>query len=288
MPAPTNPHMNAPPSPSPDAAPPVVVRAGRRILHRLAPGLGAIAVVLALWEAVVLSGWRPEWVVPRPVAVLGRVATELVRPDTWRALEITLGRALLGYAIAIAIGGAIGLAMTRLRWLRAAFGGLTTGLQTMPSIAWFPLAILLFQLGEPAILFVVVLGAAPSIANGLLDAIDQIPPILVKAGRSLGARGFTLVRRVVVPAALPGFVNGLKQGWAFSWRSLMAGELILMIGDRPSIGMRLSQARELADAEGLLAWMVVVLAIGLAVHGLGFGVAERRTMERRGLLGAGR
>ena len=285
MPSPTPP----PPSPpSPEAATPPVPSLGRRLARRLAPGLGAIAVVLGIWEAVVFSGWRPEWVLPGPGAVLKRVAHELAQADTWRALQITLGRAVLGYLIAIVVGGLVGLAMTRLRWLRSAFGGLTTGLQTMPSIAWFPLAILLFQLGEPAILFVVVLGAAPSIANGLLDAVDQIPPLLVKAGRSLGARGFTLYRRVVVPAALPGFVNGLKQGWAFSWRSLMAGELIVMIGDRPSIGMRLSQSRELADAEGLLAWMVVVLAIGLAVHGLGFGIAERRMMERRGLLGAAR
>jgi NitT/TauT family transport system permease protein len=280
--------MNEPPSPSPEHAALADAALGRRVAKRLAPAVGALAVVLGLWEAVVFCGWRPEWVLPGPGAVLKRVAHELMQADTWRALQITLGRALLGYAIAIVVGGALGLAMTRLRWLRSAFGGLTTGLQTMPSIAWFPLAILLFQLGEPAILFVVVLGAAPSIANGLLDAIDQIPPLLVKAGRSLGARGFTLYRSVVVPAALPGFVNGLKQGWAFSWRSLMAGELIVMIGDRPSIGMRLSQSRELADAEGLLAWMVVVLAIGLAVHAFGFGVVERRMMVKRGLLGAAR
>jgi NitT/TauT family transport system permease protein len=280
--------MNEPPSPSPEPAARRPRALARRVANRLAPGVGAVAVVLGLWEAVVFCGWRPEWVLPGPGAVLKRVAHELAQADTWRALQITLGRALLGYAIAIVVGGALGLAMTRLRWLRSAFGGLTTGLQTMPSIAWFPLAILLFQLGEPAILFVVVLGAAPSIANGLLDAIDQIPPLLVKAGRSLGARGFTLYRSVVVPAALPGFVNGLKQGWAFSWRSLMAGELIVMIGDRPSIGMRLSQSRELADAEGLLAWMVVVLAIGLAVHAFGFGIVERRMMVKRGLLGAAR
>jgi NitT/TauT family transport system permease protein len=268
-------------SPPPDPAAPL------RRLRSLAPGVGAIAVVLALWQAVVWSGWRPEWVLPPPKQVFARLWHELFSPDTWRALQITLGRALIGYAIAIVVGSAIGLVMTRVRWLRAAFGGLTTGLQTMPSIAWFPLAILLFQLGEAAILFVVVLGAAPSIANGLLDAIDQIPPLLVKAGRSLGARGFGLYRRVVVPAALPGFVNGLKQGWAFSWRSLMAGELIVMFADRPSIGMRLSQSRELADAEGLLAWMIVVLTIGIVVHGLGFGIAERRMMRKRGLLGAG-
>jgi NitT/TauT family transport system permease protein len=259
---------------------------GRRLVRAMWPGVGAVLVVLAVWEVVVATGWRPEWVLPGPRAVLAKIATLLREPETFRALEITLARALAGYAIALVVGGAIGLSMTRLKWLRSAFGGLTTGLQTMPSIAWFPLAILLFQLGEGAILFVVVLGAAPSIANGLLDAIDQIPPLLVKAGRSLGARGFALYRRVVIPAALPGFVNGMKQGWAFAWRSLMAGELLAFVGDRPSVGWRLSQARDLADAELLLAWMIVVLTIGLVVHQLGFGIAERRMMRKRGLLGA--
>jgi len=175
--------------------------------------------------------------------------------------------------------------MSRVRPLRSAFGGLMTGLQTMPSIAWFPLAILLFQISESAIFFVVVLGAAPSVANGLLDAIDNLPPLLVRAGRALGARGFTLIRRVVLPAALPGFVSGLKQGWAFSWRSLMAGELIVIVADRPSIGGRLSYARELVDAEWLLSWMIVVLVIGLLVHLAGFGFIERRMLRKRGLLG---
>jgi NitT/TauT family transport system permease protein len=275
-----------PPSPPPESS--AESSTWRRVARSAAPGLGAAAVVLALWQAIAWSGWRPPWVLPPPGQVLARLGRLLLERETWAALEITLERALLGYSFALVAGTALGLAMTRLRWLRAAFGGLMTGLQTMPSIAWFPLAILLFQLGEAAILFVVVLGAAPSIANGLLDAIDQVPPLLVKAGRSLGARDFTLYRRVVVPAALPGFVNGLKQGWAFAWRSLMAGELIVTFADRPSIGMRLSQSRELADAEGLLAWMVVVLLLGIVVHQFGFSVAERRMMRRRGLLGAAR
>ena len=106
----------------------------------------------------------------------------------------------------------------------------------MPSIAWFPLAILLFKLSEQAIMFVVVLGAAPSIANGLIAGVDHIPPILLRAGRVLGARGVTAYRHVVLPASLPSFVGGLKQGWAFAWRSLMAGELLVIIAGKPSIG----------------------------------------------------
>jgi NitT/TauT family transport system permease protein len=162
----------------------------------------------------------------------------------------------------------------------------TTGLQSMPSIAWFPLAILLFSLSERAILFVVVLGAAPSIANGLISGVDQIPVVLLRAGRVLGARGLASLRYVVLPAALPGYVAGLKQGWAFAWRSLMAGELLVIIETRPSLGSELQFARELSDAPGLVAMMIVILLIGILVDGLVFSAIERGIRRRRGLVDA--
>ncbi|MEZ5249430.1 MAG: ABC transporter permease subunit [Ilumatobacteraceae bacterium] len=158
-----------------------------------------------------------------------------------------------------------------------------TGLQTMPSIAWFPLAILLFRISEQAILFVVVLGAAPSIANGIIAGVDSVPPLLRRVGRTLGASGFRLDREVVVPAAMPTVVTGLKQGWAFSWRSLMAGELLVLVPGTTSVGARLQFAREFSDAEGLIATMIVILVIGILVDSLVFGRLERAVLSRRGL-----
>jgi NitT/TauT family transport system permease protein len=275
-----------PSPPSPEAAPPPVPSLGRGLARRLAPGLGAIAVVLGVWEAVVFSGWRPEWVLPGPGAVLKRVAHELAQADTWRALQITLGRAVLGYLIAIVVGGLVGLAMTRLRWLRSAFGGLTTGLQTMPSIAWFPLAILLFGLTEQAILFVVVLGAAPSVANGLIAGVDHVPRILLRAGKVLGATGVDAYRLVILPASLPSFIGGMKQAWAFAWRSLMAGELLVIIAQQPALGVRLQLSRELNDARGLLATMIVILVIGIVVDALLFGRLDAAVRRRWGLVEA--
>jgi NitT/TauT family transport system permease protein len=171
----------------------------------------------------------------------------------------------------------------RVRVLRTAVGSMITGLQTMPSIVWFPLAIVLFQLNERAILFVVVLGAAPSIANGLINGVDHVPPILIRAGNVLGARGFSLMRSVILPAALPGYVGGLKQGWAFAWRSLMAGELLVAIGNKPALGVRLDYARTLNDYPLLISYMIVILIIGIVVDAI-FGVADRRVRARRGLL----
>jgi NitT/TauT family transport system permease protein len=134
---------------------------------------------------------------------------------------------------------------------------------------------------------VVVLGAAPAIANGLISGADQIPPLLLRAGRVLGARGLTLYRHVILPASLPSFVAGLKQGWAFAWRSLMAGELLVIIANKQSIGVQLQEARNFADAEGLLAVMLVILVIGIAVDSLCFGTLERTIRRRWGLLGSG-
>lgn len=249
------------------------------------PKLAALGLALAIWQLVVLSGWRPDYVLPGPGAVLSRLWTDLRSGDVLVAAAITMKRAVLGYGIALIAGVTIGLVMARVKVLRTAAGSLLTGLQTMPSVAWFPLAILLFQLSEAAILAVVVLGAAPSIATGLLNSFDQVPPLLVRAGRVMGARGLGLYRHIILPAALPGFLTGLKQGWAFAWRSLMAGELLVIIGHAPSIGVRLQFSRELSDAEGLLAWMIVVMVLGVLIDGLVFGTLERTIHRRRGLTG---
>jgi NitT/TauT family transport system permease protein len=259
----------------------------RHVGRTLGPLAAALTLALAGWQALVWSGWRPKYVLPGPGAVLGRLWHDLWHGDLLHATAITLQRAAVGYAVALVLGAALGLLMVRARPLRAALGPLVTGLQSMPSVAWFPLAILLFRLSEAAILFVVVLGAAPAITNGLLSGVDHIPPLLVRAGRVLGARGWKLYRHVLVPAALPGFVAGLKQGWAFAWRSLMAGELLVMIPGRLSLGVQLQFAREFSDAAGLLAAMTVVLVIGVALDGLLFGRIEHGIRARRGLLDPG-
>jgi NitT/TauT family transport system permease protein len=198
----------------------------------------------------------------------------------------TLQRGFRGFAFALVIGTVVGALVARNRVLRSAIGSLITGLQTMPSVAWFPLAILLFKLDEGAIFFVVVLGAAPSIANGLIGGIDHIQPILLRAGRVLGARRWSAFRYVILPAALPSFVGGLKQGWAFAWRSLLAGELIVLIGGKFSLGQQLDANRQLADSPGVISVMIVILVIGILVDALLFGTAERWIRRRYGLVDA--
>jgi NitT/TauT family transport system permease protein len=246
------------------------------------PKLLAVALVLVVWQLVVWSGWKPEYVLPGPRKVwdsfVGNFSTNM------EAAWTTLQRGFKGFAFALVIGTIIGALVARNRVLRSAVGSLITGLQTMPSVAWFPLAILLFQLGEGAIFFVVVLGAAPSIANGLISGIDHIQPILLRAGRVLGAKRWSSFRYVILPAALPSFVAGLKQGWAFAWRSLLAGELIVLIPGQFSLGQQLDANRQLADSAGVIAVMIVILVIGILVDALLFGTVERKIRRRYGLV----
>ncbi|TPW11489.1 MAG: NitT/TauT family transport system permease protein [Acidimicrobiaceae bacterium] len=257
----------------------------RRVWQSACPKVAAVTFVIAVWQVLVWREWRPENLLPSPTSVGGRLWDDLGDGDLWRALGTTMRRALVGFGASVLIGGSLGLAVTRFRWLRIAVGSLITGMQTMPSIAWFPLAILLFQLSEQAVTFVVILGAAPSIANGIIAGVDGVAPILRRVGNAMGAGNVAMYRDFIVPAAMPGVIAGMKQGWAFSWRSLLAGELLVAIPGASALGARLQSARKLGDAVGLLSTMVVILVIGVLVDGLAFRRIERSVLRRRGLVG---
>ena len=257
-------------------------RRGRKIWQAAWPKLAAIVLALGAWQAVVLSGWKPSYLLPGPAPVFAELGDQVTTGDFWKAVSITMTRGVVGFLIAAVIGLVLGVVVSRSRVLRAAIGSLITGLQTMPSIAWFPLAILLFQLSEQAILFVILIGAVPSIANGVIGGVDYVPPLLLRAGRNIGASGLALYRHVVLPAALPSIVSGLKQGWAFAWRSLLAGELLVSIANRPSLGVFLTQSRELGDTTYMIALMIAILAIGIAVDAV-FASVDTGLRRRRGV-----
>jgi len=265
--------MVLPPRPSPWA----------RIWWSLWPKLMAVAIALGLWQIVVWSGWKPDYVLPGPGPVFRSLFDNF--DQILQGLQTTMQRALIGYALALVIGGFVGVAVSQSRVLRAGVGSMITGLQTMPSIVWFPLAIVLFQLSDGAIYFVVVLGAAPSIANGIIGGIDHIQPVLLRAGRVLGARGFANLRYVVFPAALPSVVGGLKQGWSFAWRSLLAGELLVLASGKRTLGGLLEFNRQFSDYAGLMAVMIVILVIGIIIDSI-FGAFDKAIRRRYGLIDA--
>ena len=246
----------------------------------------AIGIAVAFWQAVVWSGWKPEYLLPGPGATFDRLWEAMADPDgrLWGALATTTRRCVFGFLVALVLGSLLGIAVSRWRVLRAGIGSMITGLQTMPSVAWFPLALLLFGLTENAITFVIVLGAAPSIANGIISGIDEVPPSLLRAGHMLGARGVDRYRYVVLPAALPSYVSGLKQGWAFSWRSLLAGELLVTVPGMVALGSDMSNARNNAQADLVIALMIVILILGMIVDTI-FTSITNKVRRSRGLTG---
>jgi NitT/TauT family transport system permease protein len=254
----------------------------RRMWGAVWPKLLAIAIVIGVWQLVHLSGWKSD-ILPGPAAVFSDLWAQLHHALLWQAIGTTLRRAVIGFGLAIVIGVVVGSLVSRVKPLRAAVGSMITALQTMPSIAWFPFAIILFGTTTQAILFVIVLGAAPSIANGLIAGVDYTPPLLLRAGRTMGLRRIAMYRHLILPASLPSFVAGLKQGWAFAWRSLMAGELLVIILGQPSIGVLLSNYQDQADMTGAISIMIVILALGIGVDMI-FTRLDATIRRRRGML----
>jgi len=256
-------------------------RLAGRTWSALWPKLAAVVLVLVIWELIHLTGWK-KFVFPGPGTTLSNLWEQAKTGLLWHAIGTTLQRAVLGFALALVIGTVVGALVSRIRPLRAAVGSLITGLQTMPSLAWFPFAIILFGITTPAILFVIVLAAAPSIANGLIAGVDYTPPLLLKAGTLMGLRRVSLQVHLILPASLPTYVSGLKQAWAFAWHALMAGELLVIIANQPSLGVLLSTDQDQTDMPSVIAIMIVILTIGIGVDAA-FGVANRSIRRRWGL-----
>jgi NitT/TauT family transport system permease protein len=254
----------------------------RKIWSAVWPKLAALAIVWVIWELIHLSGWK-KLVFPGPGVTLSNLWDQARTGIFWSAVGTTLQRLVLGYALALVIGVVIGTLVSRIPPLRAAVGSLITGLQIMPSLVWFPFAIILFGITTQAILFVIVMAGAPSIANAVIAAADYTPPLLVKASRMMGLRRLSLQWHLYLPASLPTFVAGLKQAWAFSFHALVAGELIVIIANKPSLGVLLSTDQDQSDMTSVVAIMIVFLIIGIAVDAL-FGTANKAIRRRWGLL----
>ncbi len=264
---------------------PTAGEVGGRIWRSAWPKVLAIVLVLAIWQLVYLANFKPHVVLPGPGQVLPELWHDLQTAQLWKAIGLTLRQAVIGFAAALVVGSAVGLVVARVPPVRAAVGSLISGLQTIPSVVWIPFAIILFGNNTSAILFMVIITAAPSIANGLIAGVDFTPPLLLRAGKSMGLRRFGLYKNLVVPAALPTFVAGLKQGWAFAWHGLFAAELLVIIPNSPSIGALLVADQDQTDMAGVIGLMIVILILGVLVDML-FNVLNESLRRRRGMVQA--
>ncbi|WP_433275144.1 ABC transporter permease [Pseudonocardia xinjiangensis] len=256
----------------------------RRVLATWLPPLIALVLFIGVWQAVWASAIYPEYQLPAPLAVWQEFAGTVVDGSIWGIVWVSLHRAVLGFLTSVVVATPLGLLVAKVPVVRAAIGPLLAGMQSLPSVAWVPAAVLWFGLTDTTIYFVVLLGAIPSIANGLVSGIDQVPPILPRVGQVMGAGRIDSARLILLPAALPGYIAGCKQGWAFSWRSLMAAEIIatspqLGIG----LGAYLKQGSDFNSMPGVIAAIFLILLVGVGVELLAFRPLERRVLRARGL-----
>ncbi len=239
-----------------------------------------LLLAVAGWEALFRLGLWPPYLFPSPSGV-GRTLVRGFENSTFIiGIAVSMRRLVVGFAISAVAGTLLGLALGRARLLDQTLGSLILGLQALPSICWLPLALLWFGLGETAILFVVVMGALLAITLSTEAGVKNSDPVYLRAALNLGARGWRLYLLVVLPAALPAIISGMKLGWSFAWRSLMAAELLYVT---LGLGQLLMMGRELNDMNQVVAVMLVIIAIGLAVDRLVFTPLETRVRARWGL-----
>ena len=237
-------------------------------------------VLLLVWEALFRLNFWPSYVFPSPSSVITSIRLGLADGTYPLAMAVSLRRILIGYGLSLLIGIPLGLLLGRVRPVQDTLGLIILGLQALPSICWLPLALLWFGLSERAILFVVVMGAVLSVTLSTADGVRNTPPLYLRAARTMGASGMMLYRGVILPSALPAIISGMKLGWSFAWRSLMAGELLYV---SLGLGQLLTMGRELNDMAQVIAVMLVIIAMGLLVDRAVFAPVERRVRERWGL-----
>jgi NitT/TauT family transport system permease protein len=241
------------------------------------------SALLGIWTLLAKLRVWPPYLFPAPWSVAESLWAGFSDHSFWIGIVVTMKRMVIGYSISVAMGMILGLAVASNKFLEQTLGGLLVSLQSLPSICWIPLAVVWFGLSEKAILFVVLMGSLLSVTIAMEDGRKQMPKIYTMAGRNLGARGFRLFWSVLLPASLPFVISGLKQGWAFGWRSLIQAEMIfLSLG----LGQLLMMGRDLNDMSQVLAVMILIIMLGYIVDGLIFRTMERKLQERWGLLPA--
>ena len=240
-----------------------------------------ISVFLAVWQLVYMSEVLPKLSLPSPLAV-GQTITELVLDFTLvKGTAFTLWRLFLGFLISLALGLIIGLLMIKFQQFGKTMSSFAVGLQSFPSIAWIPFAILLIGFNDSGILFVVVMSCVFSVMLSTYTGLRNVPPIYIRAARNMGAKGFTLFRYVLIPAATPTLIMGMRQAWSFAWHALIGAEMLIttLVG----LGYILSVGREFSNMSQIIATMIVIFTIGLIFDRVVFIKIEEKIRDRWGL-----
>ena len=252
-------------------------------MKRIARYLVFYSALIGLWALLAKLRVWPPYIFPTPWAVAQTLWAGFSDHSFWIAIVVSMRRMLIGYGISVVLGLVLGLGVASNKFLEDTVGGLLVSLQSLPSICWLPIAVLWFGLTEKAILFVVIMGSLLSVTISMETGRKQLPKIYSMAGRNLGARGVRLFWHVTLPASLPYIVTGLKQGWAFAWRSLISGEMIFVT---LGLGQLLMMGRDLNDMSEVIAVMILIIVLGYLVDRIFFKTIESRLQQRWGLAAA--
>ncbi|MFZ2280138.1 MAG: ABC transporter permease [Prosthecobacter sp.] len=252
-------------------------------MKRFLRSFAFFAVVVALWEAASRAGWWSPVLVPSPLSIGQYLWTAALDGTLLAAGMVTMTRLMIGYIIGLLLGIPLGLLTARFRFAEDTIGVLALGLQTLPSVCWVPLSLLWFGQTETAMLFIVIMGTLWAVLLATDHGIRQIPPIYRRAATTMGSSGFHLLWNVLLPASLPHLVSGMKQGWAFAWRSLMAAEIYVTVLTGFGLGHLLHYGRELQAMDQVAAIMLVILVVGFVADKALFSPWERFLRKRWGL-----
>jgi len=225
------------------------------------------AGVLVVWEALALAKVWPPYLFPTPLGVAQSLYDGFKDHSLWIGIGVSLRRVVIGYVISVVLGVLLGMVLAWSKFLEDTAGHLVLSLQSLPSVCWLPIAILWFGLHETAIIFVTVMGSMLAVTQATKAGFDNVPRILSMAGSNLGAKGPQMFWHVLLPASLPYLLDGLRQGWAFAWRSLVQGE---MLYGALGLGQLLNEGRDLNDINQVVAVMVLIALLGYIVDGVLF------------------
>jgi NitT/TauT family transport system permease protein len=240
-----------------------------------------IAAFIGIWQLVFMLGIWPEVSLPSPAMVAGAFVDLIKNLTLILSIAVTMYRLVIGFTLSIIIGVSVGLAMVKFPGFGKTMSSFAVGLQSFPSVAWVPFAILLIGLNEAGILFVVIMSSVFSVMMSTYGGIRNISPIYIRAAKNMGARGFSLFRYVMIPAATPSLIVGIKQAWSFAWHALIGAEIL--IAASVGLGHVLLVGREFQLMDQIIASMITIFAIGLVFDRVLFSKLEDSVRERWGL-----
>ena len=237
-------------------------------------------ILVVVWQIVAFTNIWPNNISPSPIEVGEDLAYSAADGSLFYGIAISMSRLIVGLAIAISGGIVLGIFMARVEVVPQTIGSLVLGLQSIPSIAWVPLAILWFGLNDGGIIFVIVIGAIFAVTINTYTGVKNIDPNYIAAARNMGAKGSQLIIHVLIPAAFPYMISGFRQGWAFAWRGLIGAELLFSF---LGLGFLLNVGRQLTDVSQVIAIMIVIMGIGILVDGFVYKRLENKVMSKWGL-----